>query len=315
MGASTLGSRAIIGEFFKRLEQNPGVEWVDATSMLFTSDQESETYNWLGHAAAMREWDGGRIAKGFRENGITIKNLEYEATMEVLVKELRRDKTGQILTRVREMADRTNAHWAKLLSILIINGESTVCYDDQFFYDTDHLEGDSGTQSNDIIIDISTLPVQVAGTTTAPSVEEMQLAILKTVQQMLGFVDDQGEPMNENARDFVVMVPVSFWHSAKAAVRNPVVDASQTSMVPVMDDVNIRVAVNPRLTWTDKFTVFRSDGSVKPFIRQQETEVTIKAIAEGSELEFNENKHHYGVETNRNVGYGYWQHACLSQFV
>ena len=35
------------------------------------------------------------------------------------------------------------------------------------------------------------------------------------------------------------------------------------------------------------------------------------AIAEGSELEFREKKHQYGVKAMRNVGYGYWQRACL----
>ena len=39
--------------------------------------------------------------------------------------------------------------------------------------------------------------------------------------------------------------------------------------------------------------------------------VEIQAIAEGSELEFKEGKHWYGVDTWRNVGYGYWQNTCL----
>ena len=72
------------------------------------------------------------------------------------------------------------------------------------------------------------------------------------------------------------------------------------------------LAVNPRLTWTTKFATFRTDGMTKPFIRQEEEGVTVSAIAEGSELEFRENKHHYGVKAIRNVGYGYWQHACLT---
>lgn len=41
----------------------------------------------------------------------------------------------------------------------------------------------------------------------------------------------------------------------------------------------------------------------------------MSAIAEGSELEFKERKHHYGVKAIRNVGYGYWQRACLTTFV
>jgi phage major head subunit gpT-like protein len=76
-------------------------------------------------------------------------------------------------------------------------------------------------------------------------------------------------------------------------------------------DFQIIPVANPRLTWTAQFAVFRTDGLVKPFIRQEAQAVEIAAVAEGSELEFNERKHRYGVSTKRNVGYGYWQHACL----
>lgn len=310
MGA-TLGSRAIIGEFFNRLSQNIGLEWINDLSMLFTSDQESETYNWLGMAPAMREWIGGRNAKGFRTDGVTIENKEFEATMEVLVKELRRDKSGQILTRVREMADRTNAHWAKILSPLILNGETGVCYDGKYFFDTTHAEGDSGVQDNDISVTVSGLPVSKEGSTTYPSVETMEYSILKAIGTIIGFKDDQGEPMNENANSFLVMTPVNgHYTAALGAVKDAMLTAGKSNTI-VSSGFNLKVVANARLSWTTKFAVFRTDGNVKPFIRQQETPVQMDAIAEGSELEFNENKHHYGVKASRNVGYGYWQHACL----
>lgn len=307
MSAASLSSRAIIGEFYNTLEQNTGALWVPGTSMLMTSDQESETYKWLGMAPAMREWVGGRLAKGFRDNGITITNKTFEATLEVLLDELRRDKTGQVMVRVRELAERTNAHWAKLLSTLIVAGESAVCYDGQYFFDTDHVEGDSGSQSNDISYN--------AGTTTAPTASEMESAILEAVQKILGFKDDQGEPMNEEAKSFLVMVPVPFMAATAAALKNPVItDAagSRTNTITSLGGFQFELAVNPRLSWTDRFATFRTDGQTKPFIRQEEEGVTVSAIAEGSELEFRENKHHYGVKAIRNVGYGYWQHACLT---
>lgn len=310
MGAVTLSSRAIIGEFYNTLEQNTGAIWVPGVSAMFESNQESETYKWLGMAPAMREWVGGRHAKGFRENGITIVNKTFEATLEVLLNEMRRDKTGQIMVRVRELADRTNAHWAKLLSSLIVNAESAVCYDGQYFFDTDHSEGDSGTQSNDIQSNIAT--------TTAPTAAEMETAILKTVEQLLGFKDDQGEPMNEEAMRFLVMVPVPFMAATAAALKNPVIvdgSGSRTNTITNLGGFQFEMAVNPRLNWTEKFAVFRTDGQTKPFIRQEEEGVTVSAIAEGSELEFNENKHRYGVKAIRNVGYGYWQHACLTTFI
>lgn len=310
MGASSLSSRAIIGEFYATLEQNVGAQYVPGISALYNSDQESETYKWLGMAPQMREWIAGRHAKGFRENGITIVNKTFEATMEVLVDEIRRDKTGQVMTRVRELAARTNSHWAKLLSALIISGESAVCYDGQFFFDTDHAEGDSGAQSNDITFDILT--------PTAPTAAEFESAILKAVEKIIGFKDDQGEPMNEEASSFLIMVPVSMMASAAAALKNPVIvdgSGARTNTLTNIGGFSFELSVNPRLTWTDKFAAFRTDGQVKPFIRQEEEGVTVSSVAEGSELEFTHNKHWYGVKAIRNVGYGYWQQAVLNTFI
>lgn len=312
MSAQSLSSRAIIGSFYDRLEAAPGLNWINAVAMSFNSDQSSETYNWLGMAPAMREWVGGRDLKAFRENGVTIANKHFEASLAVSLDDLRRDKTGQVLVRINDLADRTNDHWASLLSTLILNGAATVCYDGQYFFDTDHLEGASGTQSNSISVDISALAAALHGTVTVPSAEEFQQTFMQAVQAMLGFKDDVGEPLNQNARSFLVMVPVPLWMVANNALRSPVLTSGMTNVVAAMDNMQIAIAANPRLTWTDKFAVFRADGAVKPFIKQEETPVNVSAIAEGSEEEFKNKQHLYGVDAWRNVGYGFWQHAVLA---
>jgi len=309
MSAQGLSSRAIIGEFYATLEEDMGGLWVPQVSNLFTSDQESEIYKWLGQSPQMREWIGGRQAKGFATEGVTIVNKEFEATLEVLVKEMRRDKTGQVMVRVRELAQRTNSHWAKLLSQLIIAGESAVCYDGQFFFDTDHSEGDSGTQSNDLTLDVTT--------PTAPTAGEAEKAILQGMAAILGFKDNQGEPLNENAREFLVMTPITLMNSVASAIGASVIVDGSTSRtntiltLGTLGGFTVRMAANARLSWTDKLAVFRTDSETKAFIRQEEEAVSVSAVAEGSELEFNDNKHRYGVKASRNVGYGYWQRAAL----
>lgn len=319
MSLAELSSRAIIGRYYKRLNQKSGMAWVEAVSNYFTSDQESETYKWLGQVPVMRNWVGGRQAKGFATNGLTIENKHFEATLEIPLVDLRRDKTGQIEVRINELADRTNSHWAQLLSKLIINGESTVCYDGQYYFDTDHKDGNSPVQSNKIQVDLTAFANQIdggaVGDASNPSEAALRLAILKTIQQILSFKDDQGEPMNENASKFLVVVPTSLWYLAKSAIAVPLTVGGSTNMVKVLDEVDISIAQNPRLGWSDKFTIFRTDSSVKPFIRQEEKNVQLKAIAEGSELEFKHDKHWYGIDTWRNVGYGFWQHACLTQLI
>ena len=232
--------------------------------------------------------------------------------MEVPVDWIRRDKTGQIMVRIAEQTERANSHWAKLLVELIIAGEASLCYDGQYFFDTDHSEGDSGTQDNDLAFDV-TAP-------TTPTAGEMETFILRLIQQIIGFKDDQGEYMNENAKRFLVMVPVPFMSAAAAALGSTIiVDASTSRSNTILTlsslaGFQVGLAVVPRLTWTTKIAVFRADGQLMPFIRQEEEDVSVDAIAEGSEEEFKNDRHLYGIKAIRNVGYGYWQKACLGTF-
>ena len=305
-----LGSRAIIGRFYRTLEETQLPLWVPGTAMTIPSDQESEEYKWLGMSPAMREWGTGRQAKGWRENGQVVKNKVFEGTVRVSIDDLRRDKTGQILTRIDELATRAALHPASLLSTLILAGHNTVCYDGQYFFDTDHAEGDSGTQSNSITYDIS--DGGTGGTAAAPTPLTIQRACLAAVAQIMGFKDDQGEPMNETAAEFIAMVPPTYMGATVTALSSR--QLSNTEDNPLAGGAGgfrVTPVVNPRLSsWTTSFAVFRTDGRVKPFIWQEEQETAMSAIAEGSELEFNQREHHYGATRICNAAYGYWQHAC-----
>ena len=309
MASNLITSRGVIGKFYARLEQAVGAEWTNPLSMYIPSDQASENYAWLGQSPTMREWVGGRLAKKLREQDYTIKNKKYESTLEINCDDVRRDKTGQIDVRINDQADRANAHWAKLLSTLIANGASADCYDGKYFFDDDHSEGDSGTQDNDLTYTVSTA--------ANPSAAEMEAAIMQAVQAIMGFKDDQGEPMNENAHSFRVMVPVNMMAAAAAALKNPVIvdsNGSRTNTITNIGGFQFELDVNARLTGTSVFYVFRADGVAKPFIRQEEVPIKLSAVAEGSELEFNEDIWRFGIMTIRNVGYGLWQHAVMTTF-
>lgn len=308
----SITSKGVIGSFYAALRQDLGMSWIPGISMYFPSNQDTESYPWLGMVPTMREWKGGRQPKGLRENGMTLKNVKYESTLEVNVDDLRRDKTGQLKVRISEQAQRANSHWASLLSTLILNGPSTDCYDGQYFFDTDHSEGSSGTQSNQLTVDISALPCSVHGSTAVPSREEALQSILQGVAAIIGFVDDQGEPMNENAQSFLVMAAPQnpLFYPLQEALSTPALLTGVPNPVQATK-FNISIAANARLsTWTDRFAIFRTDGQVKPFIRQEELGVMMSAKAEGSEYEFDYDKHQYGIKAVRAAGYGYWQQAC-----
>jgi len=264
---------------------------------------------------AMREWIGGRQAKGFRENGVTIRNKKFEATLEILVDWIRRDKTGQIDIRIDELVVRCVEHWTKLLSTFIANGTgatSGLCYDGQYFFDTDHSEGDSGTQLN-LLAAAQVGALDVAAATT-PTASEAVKAILGVVAYMLTYKDDQGEPINANAKNFLVMTSPNLWPYLAPAVVAEQITSGETNVIKMLekDGFRISLACNPRLTYTTQFVTFRTDAPAKPLIRQEEEPLKVSALAEGSDEEFKNDRHLYGVKAIRNVGYGMWQYASHS---
>ncbi|MBI5863266.1 MAG: Mu-like prophage major head subunit gpT family protein [Planctomycetes bacterium] len=301
-----LSSRAIVGRFYRRLEEFAQSAWWTKLAMRFASTQESETYKWLGMVPQVREWKGGRVVRPLRAQGVTIVNKVWESTIRVDADEARRDKTGQILIRVNEMARRVATHPNKLLTDLISAGASSNGYDGAAYFGATHSEGDSGTQSNSVTYD--------AATPTAPTDDEMYQAIVKGISQIVSFKDDQAEPMNESAREFLAVVPMPFLSPTLVALSAKQINSSSN---PLASEGPFRVTwvANPRLGWTDKFAIFRTDGQSRPFIFQEELPVQVQVLAEGSELEANENQHQYGVKAVHEAGYGFWQDSCLVTFV
>lgn len=313
-----LSSRAIIGEFYEKFEGTFDKSWVSKVGMLIQSNQESETYKWLGQVPGMREWVGERLAKGLRVTGQTITNKKFEQTLEFDSSDLRRDKTGQVQIRIRDLADRASDHWASLLSTLLLNGDgatSGLAYDGQYFFDTDHRyvgAGDDGGAQKNLLTSSEVASLNIT-TATAPTQAEAAIALLDSIAYMYGFLDDQGEPINQEARSFIVTTGVGLWGAFTAAASASSLLAASGAVIPsplAGTGLQIAVVCNPRLNaWTDKFAILRVDGNAKPFILQEETKLKVTMLGEGSEHEQKTGKQLFMTDANRNVGYGLWQHA------
>lgn len=316
---------AFQGDFTKNLQSTdiiplivsgldtPGDAWVDTFAMRVESDKDSEKYVWLGTAPMLREWVGGRQPKTLREINFTVPNKEFEATLEIPLDWMRRDKTGLILTRINQLIESARNHDAELLSTLINAADSALCYDGQYFFDSDHQEGASAVQSNSITTDIAT--------PASPTAAEFEAAIMNMTQQILSFQDDQGRPTNASAKRFTIMTPVSMMKAAGVALGSNIIleggqaRNSQLQAVGIVNGFQYDLVVNPRLSWTTKIAMFRSDAVLKPFVKQVEVDTTVSALAEGSEEEFKNKRHLYGVSRSMNFGCNDWKGACLNTFI
>lgn len=324
MTAPIITERQVIGMFFERLMQSTGANWIDQIATVpFESDQDTETYPWLGMVPQLTQKYGEKQFSQLRTTKWEVDNAEYQGGIRIPKKHVLYDKTSQVRVRTDELAERTMAHWASLVAPLIINGESTAGYDGQYFFDTDHSEGDSGTQDNDISADISTYPVSNHGSTTAPSAGEMIFAIMAGVEQILQFKDDRGEYVNENMTDFLVLAPTSLLTEALSALRSSSVDGGTSNLLIEQDTFNFRVMTSPRLSsWTNKFAIFSTQGAQKPILRQQRipNNASPNFTANGMDIETLWLDSEYcklndevlmSVQTERAAAYGDWKKACL----
>ena len=102
------------------------------------SSTGSEEYGWLGQLPNVREWIGDRVVNGILTHGYTIKNKSFELTIGVPRESIEDDQYGVYTPLFTEMGRATEAHPDQLVFGLLAAGPSTLCYDGQYFFDTDH---------------------------------------------------------------------------------------------------------------------------------------------------------------------------------
>ncbi|MCL1550465.1 Mu-like prophage major head subunit gpT family protein [Xanthomonas nasturtii] len=112
----------------------------------------AEEYGWLGQLPNVREWLGDRVINGIQSHGYTIKNKKFELTIAVPRDKIEDDQYGVYTPLFSEMGRATAAHPDQLVFNLLKSGPTTLCYDGQNFFDTDHPvineDGTVGVQSN-----------------------------------------------------------------------------------------------------------------------------------------------------------------------
>jgi hypothetical protein len=179
------------------------------------------------------------------------------------------------------------------------------------------VEGDSGAQSNKVEADISEYPTEVHGTTAAPSVAEMQFAIKEGIARIRSFVDDQGEPCNETANQFLVLSGIGLADTIDQALfTRGQVSESQTVLDAFQRSYQVGNFENVRLdSWTDQFVIFRTDVRAKAFIRQQLRGIRMSQLGPGSDNFFKNYEWQFGIDADREVGYGLWQNAVHVKLV
>jgi phage major head subunit gpT-like protein len=114
------------------------VPFYEKVAMVTNSVTSEENYGWLGQFPQLREWIGDRVLNNLTTSSFTIVNRDFENTIEVPRNRILDDQYSIFGPMFDEMGRDAAELPNKLVAELMNFGFTSLCYDGQYFFDTDH---------------------------------------------------------------------------------------------------------------------------------------------------------------------------------
>jgi phage major head subunit gpT-like protein len=264
-------------------------------AMKVPSTTGQNDYTWLSKFPKMREWLGDKAIKALQAYKYTVANKDWEATVEVDRNDIDDDSLGMYGPQARMAGESAAQLPDEIVMNLVTNGFSNLCYDGQYFYDTDHLvAGASVSNKLTVALSVSTLAAAIASYGAARTA-------------MMKFKDDEGRPLNLNPN--VLLVPPALEAVALVLVNNERLEDGKQN--PYRGTAT--VVVDARLATDTEWHLLDTTKPVKPFIYQErKAPVFVEQTDSSSDNVFTRKKFKFGAEARANGGYGFWQMAVGS---
>ncbi len=127
-------------------------------AMKVSSNTKVNTYGILSEFPKMREWVGKRQRNAMQTVGMSIENKLFESTVGIPRVDIEDDQVGLFRPIIQQAGQSAAELPDDLVFALLKKGKTTLCYDGQNFFDTDHPVYDNvdGTGSNTTQSNITT---------------------------------------------------------------------------------------------------------------------------------------------------------------
>jgi phage major head subunit gpT-like protein len=261
-------------------------------AMKVPSTTGQNDYAWLSKFPKMQKWIGDKNVKSLEAAKYSIKNDDWEATVEVDRNDIEDDNLG-IYGPQAQMAGDSAAQLPDEIVIALVNGGFTnLCFDGQYFFDTDHVvAGASVSNKSAVALSVATQAAAIA------SYGAGRTAMRK-------FKDDEGRPLNCTPN--VLLVGPALEHIGLAIVNNDrLTDGAANPYKGTAE-----VVVDARITSDTAWFLLDTTKPIKPFIYQErKAPVFVEQTDPQADDVFNRKKFKYGAEARAAGGYGFWQLA------
>jgi len=249
-----------------------------------------EVYPMIASLGPLREWVGNRVAEELSMAEMAMSNRHFEKTLRVNKNKIEDDQFGVYGNEAEMLGDQAERHPDQLTYKLLEAGFTTVGFDGQYFFDTDH-------------------PVE-DGSLTGRNTRATALSVANYAQaraDMMSLKDDGGETLDITP-DLLVVPPALEETARNILFADPVFVAG----VPQNNiwKGSAQLLVSKRLTSASHWYLFDTSKPIKALIvqfRKRPQLVSQQSLTDDSV--FWRNEFVWGVDYRGNAGYALWQLA------
>ena len=113
----------------------------EAYTAVIDSTARIENYAWMTPVPGLQQWQGHRRLGNINSIKYSIENIEYDASFEVLNRDVEDDQVGGYKLKPQDLARKAQLFPGRKVLQTLAAGTSTLCFDGQYFFDTDHAIG------------------------------------------------------------------------------------------------------------------------------------------------------------------------------
>lgn len=198
-------------------EKKENTDWMQFVKMWETDQLDGEKFGTRvpGTGVVEKGTDIGAFETPAYE-GFVVRNRDWVLNRTIPAEDIERNRISRVQDTLDEIANLATFHPFELVETLILNGEAT--YKNPFdtssyYFATDHSLRTGSTQSN-LYSGDSTHTENSAfsvADVTAPTDAEWAVLLFEAAKILMMMVNDQGQRIQRNARNFTVMTGSTLW--------------------------------------------------------------------------------------------------------
>ncbi len=258
------------------------------------SSGEKEEYVGLGDHPMPRQFTDEISPKDLSEQSISIKNLDWEVSIEVEDNAINDDRVGHVLEWARSSGESYEVHMDKRAFQTLNGGDGTtygLCYDGQNFFSNSHADTGAGaeyTTAQDNLYDLSLNPTNFDTVYVA----------------MLNFLDGRGEPVGV-VPDLLIHSPALLDMATQICQNRDKAETANRNVNPFAGKVTPLMA--PYLDST-AWILVASARRNKPVLFQMRQQPELEIIRKGERK-----MTIYSWVARYNTGFGNWRLAIMGK--